>query len=368
MGATGPDRAVPGDRRDAAPGRSAALDAARALAVVAMVLGHTLDALLANRYKQSALFLAYSPFRGMTAPLFLFVSGWAVMTRALRQPGWGSGTLVRVHVGRAALLFFWGMALRWPAWNPWGLWHGDRELWTHLLGPDALGCIAGCLLISAGLLVVSRRARIRGLLWAAVVVAAAWGATVAVRHPLLLPWRGFLVASAESPFPLLPWVGYFGVGACVAVLLQELRTPPTRALSVLALGLLLLGSTALLGLDGLPLWSARLFAYRVGFVAAVAGVVLALPERWIRWSLPVGRASLVTYVVHLPLLYGWGSYAGLKGVWGEALAPGQALTLAFVFVVAGTLAAAAARALPPLRTWPNRLSESQQGPTRNEAT
>ena len=366
--ATGPDRVAPGDQRNAATGRSAALDATRALAVVAMVLGHTLDALLASRYKQSSLFLAYSPFRGMTAPLFLFVSGWAVMTRALRQPGWGSGTLVRVHVGRAALLFFWGMVLRWPAWNPAGLWRGDRDLWTHLLGPDALGCIAGCLLISAGLLALSRSARIRGGLWVAVVLAAAWGATVAVRSPLPPPWRGFLMASAESPFPLLPWVGYFGVGACVAVLLQQFRTRSLRALSVLVLGLLLLWSTALLGLDGLPLWSARLFAYRVGFVASVAGVILALPERWIRWSMPVGRASLVTYVVHLPLLYGWGSYAGLKGVWGEALAPGQALALALLFIAAGTLAAGAVRAFPPLRTWPNRLSESQQAEARNEAT
>ena len=352
----------------AAPGRSAALDAVRGLAVVAMVLGHTLDALLASRYKQSALFQVYSPYRGMTAPLFLFVSGWAVMTRALRRSegkGWSRGQRVRVHLTRAAVLLFWALALRWPAWNPEGLWRGDRELWTHWLGPDALTCIACCLVLSAGVLVLAEGARARGLLWALIAVGVAEAAGVAVQHPLPLPWRGFLIASAESPFPLLPWMGHFAVGAGVAVLLTQTRTRGQGALAVLWLGLFLLASTALLGLDGLPLWSARLFAYRAGFVASVAGCVLALPERWLRWTQPVGRASLVTYVLHLPLLYGWGSHAGLKGVWGESLPPLQALMLAFVFVCLGT-------ALAGLRTGALRFSrqaaESQHATARNEAT
>jgi uncharacterized membrane protein len=358
------------ERLEALPirARSAGLDATRALAVIAMVLGHTFDALLADRYKQTPLFQAYVPFRGMTAPLFLFVSGWAVMTRASRV-SWSAAKLARVHLLRALVLFAWACALRWPSWEVSGLWHGDRAVWTHLLGPDALACIAAWVAFSGLIGVLPKVGWVRALFWTVMAGATPYLAAWAYRHPFPLPWGGWWIASFESPFPLVPWGGYFCVGAAVAVCLEALPQKSTRALALLSVGFGLLAVTAWMGLDGLPLWSARLLAYRAGYVCSLGGLMLALterwPNRWTTWSTPIGRASLVTYVVHLPFIYGWGTLGGLREMWGASLTPWQAGGLALLLVAVGTLISVGLRGQRYASA--KTLSESQRPPARNEA-
>jgi peptidoglycan/LPS O-acetylase OafA/YrhL len=104
----------------------------------------------------------------------------------------------------------------------------------------------------------------------------------------------------------------------------------------LSAGALGLGITAWHGLDGLPVTSPVLFAYRLGHVASVGGLLLAVPPRVLAWTVPIGRASLTTYVLHLPLLYGWGRSSGLRGVLGESLSPLEVAVLAGLLVLLGS--------------------------------
>jgi hypothetical protein len=292
----------------------------------------------------------------MTAPLFLFVSGWAVMTRALRLRLFGK-TVVKKHLSRAGVLLLIAVALRWPSWNTAGLWRGEREPWEHLLGMDALSCIAACLAISGVALAPRAGLWTRLVVFAGLAAIAPYAARFTLEHHPPFPFLGGLLMTKESPFPLFPWSGFFFSGVGVAIGLDILRTRPRQALGLLILGLVGLAGTALLGLDGLPTWSPRLFCYRLGFVASVGGITLAVPERVLRGSMAVGRASLTTYVLHLPLLYGWGNLGGLRGQLGASLDPVQAGILALAFVLVGTGLSSVRRA----------FSESQQPSATNEA-
>src|SRR5262249_42017182 len=67
---------LPGPAR---PRRDPWLDAVRGASVVAMVFGHTLDLTLDETVRHTPLVTLYWSFRGLTAPLFLVVAGWALV-------------------------------------------------------------------------------------------------------------------------------------------------------------------------------------------------------------------------------------------------------------------------------------------------
>jgi acyltransferase len=53
------------------------LDLLRGIAVVIMVMGHSIDAVLSAAVRSSELFRAYNSLRGFTAPIFLFIAGFS---------------------------------------------------------------------------------------------------------------------------------------------------------------------------------------------------------------------------------------------------------------------------------------------------
>ena len=121
--------------------RIAPLDAARALGVLAMVFGHTCDALLSAAVRAGPLAREYWKVRGLTAPLFLMVSGWAVAVAVERSRARGL-PVVRQRLPRVLLLFAIGYALRYPGWDLPGFFSGRPAVWEHVLAFDALHAIA----------------------------------------------------------------------------------------------------------------------------------------------------------------------------------------------------------------------------------
>lgn len=304
--------------------RHPALDAARGFAVVAMVLGHTLDALLAPAVRAHPWVQRYWELRGITAPLFLLVSGWAVLAALGGRPNGASETYGR-RVRRALVLLLLGYGLKWPGLAlvrelGWG-----EPLMQHLFAFDALQCIGFSLWVGATVLLLTPGAwsRAGSLLALAVGIplasAALWHAATQLPVPLQQALGG-----PESRFPLFPWAGYFFAGAFAAHLLKLLRPgwPQGLALGVLGAGLLLL--THRLPADWSPT-SAWLVAYRVGQGFLVLGAVNLLPLVLSRGLAPLGRLSLWLYVLHLPVVYGWAGTAGLAGRVGPVLSLAQAL-------------------------------------------
>jgi acyltransferase len=332
---------VPRPAPAAAPARARipALDAARALAVVAMVAGHTLDALLALAVRGEPLAVAYWKARGLTAPIFLMASGWAV-TVAIRRGGAAGLAIPRGRLPRVLLLLAIAYALRWPGWGADRLASGDRAVWAHLLAFDALHTIAIALLAAALVLALPLGERARAwafALLAVLAVALGMGGRAPLPvDPLALPAPLLRMALAQaaggtSPFPLFPWAGHFFVGALVGLLAGG------RARALAAVGAVLVAATCWTGVGTMPPGHPVLFAFRTGAVLLLFAALSAVPARAAAALAPLGRASLGVYAIHLPVVYGWSTYDGLATRVGPTLRPLAALGVAAA-VLAGSFA------------------------------
>jgi uncharacterized membrane protein len=326
--------------------RSPGLDAARALAVIAMVAGHTADALLSDSARALPWIQTYWTFRGLTAPMFLFVAGWAVIT-VVERSGLSGFPLIRARLPRVLLLFAVGVALRWPGWGIDALLAFDRDVWKHFLGFDALHCIAASLMFGVLALSLTRNfwARLGVLGSFAVLIPLVSGAVEVKASGAGLPllFENALVADARCPFPLFPWSGYFFSGGLTGLLLSRLARQWAKSMALFAAGAVTALAAWKLGLLHLPNSSPVLFAWRLGQVLLIASAMMALPISWSSRLSPIGKSSLVVYVAHLPVVYGWSTFTGLSGTLGRRLSPWQVLIVAGALLLLGLAVASGIR-------------------------
>jgi hypothetical protein len=342
--------AVP-DPRPPRPPRIAALDVARALGVVAMVAGHSLDALLAPAAREAPLVVAYWKARGFTAPLFLVAAGWAAAVAFRRSGAAGLGA-ARGVLPRALLLLAIGYALRWPGWGVELLRAGDGATWAHLLAFDALHAVALALLATSLVLGLPLGARERALL---LVLLAVLSIALGMAPPAPLPFAAAAIpghplaigvaqaVGGTSPFPLFPWAAYFFVGALMGVVSGE--GAGRIAGRMAAVGAALVAATAWTGVGTMPPGHPVLFLYRTGAVLLLLAALSAVPPAAAARLAPLGRASLGIYALHLALVYGWSTHDGLAARLGPTLSLGGALAAAALVLGASAAAAAAWRSL-----------------------
>jgi len=335
----------------ARPGRDPWLDAVRGVSVVAMVVGHTLDMSLTPAIRDAPLIALYWSFRGLTAPLFLAVAGWALVGSVLEPD---AGTVAR-RLRRAALILALGYGLHWPGLSAAVAMEREGTLWPHLLEFDALPCIGWCLLLGLLLLVVLPRAtgRVGALgtlaVWLPFVMPMTWPAA---DHTRWL-WHG-LLGHADVRFPLIPWAAFFFLGMGMAIVLRPLADLRHRAMA-----LLLAGGCLLLVLEytGLESWhpdSPWPTFYRMGQVMLVLGTLAAASVGRLAVLGRLGRSSLGIYVAHLVLLYGWAGNEGLAAVLFRRLPLGLSLGLAALVLLAS---ASLARQVPRALQWLHTVSE-----------
>ncbi|WP_233262050.1 acyltransferase [Vitiosangium sp. GDMCC 1.1324] len=298
--------------------RHPGLDGARGLAVVAMVLGHTLDALLSPELRAHPWVQRYWELRGLTAPLFLLVAGFAVVAALGTAPGTASQSFGR-RARRALLLLFLGYLLHWPGWDTVHALGWSEELRSLVFAFDALQSIGVSLLVGAAVLVLARGTWTRAVMLAALAVgiplASTWMWSASTDWSVELRQA---VGMPGSRFPLFPWAGFFFAGALAAHLLRLLRSGWPQGLALVALGSGLMLLTHLLPADWGPT-SAWLVAFRVGQGFLVLGAVNLAPPVFSRLLAPLGRTSLWLYVLHLPVVYGWAGTPGLAGRLGPTL-------------------------------------------------
>ena len=343
--------------------RIASLDAARALGVVAMVVGHTLDAVVAISVRDTPIVVAYWKARGLTAPVFMAAAGWAV-TAAVGRGRTGGLAIPVGRLPRVALLLALGYALRWPGWGRALLLAGDPAVWAHLLAFDALHAIAVSLLAAALVLALPWTARERAGAFALLAVLSValgmGGAAPLPVAPAALPPAPFAMALAQaaggtSPFPLFPWAAYFFAGAVVGLLAGD--ASGWRAAVMGAIGAAIVGATCWTGVGTMPPGHPILFVFRVGVVLVLFAALSAVPPALAARAAPFGRASLGVYVAHVPVVYGWSTFEGLAQRIGPTLSPLQALGVSAAVLgaslalhhAAAALAAAARASLRALR-------------------
>lgn len=332
------------------------IDLARALAVVFMIYGHTIDALLAPVFKAGAWHAAWQFQRGLTSCLFLLLSGFAFSVATGRH--WASHTRVSPawwrRVRRFALFVALGYALHFPAGRVADLPWVREPQWRSFFAVDVLQLI-GVTFIGVQFLVLAVPARraftLAALALAATLVAvtpAAWAA----------PWEQWLprglwaylrpVYGPDFPlFPLLPWSAFILVGAALGQIYSRwggahlsdfawrALIGPGAALVAAGYGVALYphemfvkGARHLLPLD---------LTIRAGACFLILGAIALASERTNR--LPhvfsaVAQETLVIYFLHLCIIYGSAFSSGLVQLVGPTLGPWQTFGVVVTIVTA----------------------------------
>jgi uncharacterized membrane protein len=340
--ASAPDIAVTLPARPAAHGASSRLalvDVARVFAILFMIQGHALDVLLAPAYRQGWLFDTWLFLRGLTAPMFLILSGVSFTLASTKN--WGhylrpSRKLLR-RLGKFSFFVALGYAMHLPASSFREFRYVDPAAWNAWLQVDVLQCI-GLSLIGLQVLILLARTPHRlaiaaGTLAGLILVLTPMAWSVDWSRLLPVSLASYLNSHTGSLFPLFPWTGYVWFGAALGGTLRQWSVVPERfvrwlavsGVTLLLMGLLL-SKPALLLYPNMDFWktSPTVFLVRAGCVGILLSIlawfvpVTASPSKAWRW---LAQESLLIYFVHLCVLYGSVWNPGLRQWIGSALTP-----------------------------------------------
>lgn len=330
------------------------IDLARALAVVFMLYGHTIDALLAPNYRVGVWYDVWQFQRGLTSSLFLLLSGFAFSVATSKR--WTShislSPAVLTRMRRFGVFVVLGYLLHFPVARVFDLSMATEAQWQQLLAVDVLQLI-GVTFIGVQFLVMATRSQ-RVFTASALVLTAGLVASTSLTWST--DWTGvpqwlaaYLGPRGGSQFPVFPWSAFvlLGVGlgqvyarwggAHLAAYENAILLVPGTAMVALVL-LLRAFSFPIFG-SGPADFVPSEFMIRAG-VCLVGLAVIARASRRIA-HLPhvfssVAQETLLIYFVHLCIVYGSAWNKGLSQVYGPTLGPWQ--TLVFVALILVSMA------------------------------
>jgi uncharacterized membrane protein len=340
----------------ASPGRVIFIDLARAVAVLLMVQGHTIDALLHPDLRWSLSYNAWLFIRGLTSCTFLFLSGAAFSITAIRH--WDQQRTFTWRwfrrVRRFAFFLALGYLIHFPMGRFWHLQFANEERWRSFLTVDILQNTASTLLVLQAFVWVCRTPRTFLWLTASLCVALVFLTPLAygvdwVRHvPLWL--ASYMYPGTGSLFPLFPWAGYALAGAAFGVAVAPYSTrdklPGLELLMFRAGGGLVIASSLLAQLTFEPYstydwWrvSPVHFALRLGCVLLLLAGFTWVSLRLRRLATPLqalAEESLLVYAVHVAVLYGslWNVGLGPRLGWQQPAAVLQWILVLWAAMIA----------------------------------
>jgi uncharacterized membrane protein len=332
------------------------IDLGRFLALVFMLYGHTVSALLAPQHLQGTWFDVWNFQRGLTSSLFLLLSGFAFSVATSRRWGAHQGLSPAFfkRIRRFGLFLLLGYAIHFPVSRFSQLGTLTDEQWRSFFQVDVLQLIGATFLIIQLLVLVVPSRRIF-----TAVVFVLGSAVLAVTHPVwaidwwqLLPgWLAAYVSpEGGSLFPLFPWATYVLFGAGLgqiyvgwgAAHLGRFATfglfVPGVVVSCLGWGLAAV-ENAPWGPDAWNFMPIQL-AIRIGACLIILAAIAAASQRLTRlprFFAAVAQETLLIYFVHLCIVYGsiWNN--GLAVHYAASLGP--MATLLCVLLVLASMAA-----------------------------
>lgn len=322
---------VPDRRKSAAAGKGAgdrlyALDLARFVAMLFMMQGHVLDALVGTAWIDVSVFPwnIWHAFRGFTAPVFLMVSG-AVHAFASKR---GDDGLIREDVLAkrirwALTIIGIGYLLVMPANRIWDLPFVPSQVWAPALSVNILQLTGVTMLMFVIVMHTTRSVRDmgrRGLLTGLAIVALT-PLMQYVPSSILPAWvMSYLNPSTGSLFPIFPFSSFLFFGIAVGAYLhgipadhrnEHIKRYGWRVGGVMAACATLCYYAALgMGVPDSALTSSTsllLVLQRLGVVLMIFSASVVILERTWKlrnWYSLFGKKSLYIYVIHLVLLFG----------------------------------------------------------------
>jgi acyltransferase len=324
------------------------LDLMRGFAVIVMVMGHSIDAVLSLEVRSTPAFGLYNVMRGFTAPMFLFVAGFANMVATDKK--WDELRVVGKPAFRRlmkiGLLFVIGYALHFPYFSFEKLLTQSRaEDLAQFFQADVLHCVAASLLMLQITLFVTPTKRLFALIilgvGAAIVLVSPWVGGIdfaPILSPVLAP---YLNQMQPSLFPVFPFASFLFLGVVVGHFYLEARKRGAESVLIKRLWIPALALIALgLDLDLLPFsiypahdyWKSGpgWFLVRIGVVVLISlffYFIKRLPETVEKNLILLGQASLLIYTAHLIVVYGSAANTGLRQTIGRTLAPHHAIAI-----------------------------------------
>lgn len=311
------------------------LDWLRAYAVLMMVQGHTIDALLENslRTENNVSYQVWLFFRGFSAPVFMFTAG-AVFNYLLKKSDNSIIFNQRVIKGikRSLLLILIGYLLRYPTYTL--VYFNDvTDLqWKVFFGVDALHNIGISLLILILLNLISFRYKINRylLLSFSAIFFIALSPIISESnfklHPIL---SNYLNSNNGSFFPLFPWSAYLLLGGIFGNIIVNHNFPEdnfkfSKILFLISVPLIILFSPVNFGgILNFPDYNLVItFFFRFGSVLFLISV-FAFVSKKVK-SVPeiikiAGRHSLNIYIFHLVIIFGSAWNIGVVKILGKSL-------------------------------------------------
>ncbi|MFN0156770.1 MAG: heparan-alpha-glucosaminide N-acetyltransferase domain-containing protein [Bacteroidota bacterium] len=324
------------------------IDIMRGVAVVVMVVGHSIDSVLSNGSRSSEMFRLYDAVRGFTAPMFLFVSGLAFSVATEKK--WDAyrhiGRPLFHRLGRILLLLIIGYALHLPFFSLNKiLYQATSADYAQLFQADVLHCVAISLLILQAIVLCVRTPRT----WAIVVSIIAmvcvclspvvWGIDFApLVSPILSPYFN---QTQISIFPLFPFSGFLFIGAMTGHFFLNARRHDLERefFKKISLAGIVMGICGIV-FEFFPIslysphdyWKSSpiFFFVRLAIVFVLTSgffFLRSLPDIVSKNIILLGQSSLLVYVLHIMIVYGSPANSGLAQIVGRALSYPSAIAV-----------------------------------------
>lgn len=339
--------------------RLVALDLARILAMGMMVVGHSFFDLAQPRsYVISEFPWNFWEFaRGLTAPLFLFISGIVqVFANKRNSDGKLPKTIVHRRVRTALLLIFIGYFLNFPVRQAYHFLVVDKMVLIPFFQVNILQLIGITLLCVVVLFSMIKSNRTLG------IVTFILGLIILVFNPFVhlvdwykilpLPIAPYFSLTKGSYFTIFPFSAFLFFGISFGTFLQRFE-PEVRYKNILKFGslfgliLLPVGLLVYFVISNLNLpffdafkGNSGMAVIRLSLVFFIIDLVILLYLLYLKRfpaiegiSTTLGKNSLFVYVIHLLLLYGLPWYSGLATRFGKTFSITESFLLSFVILI-----------------------------------
>jgi acyltransferase len=318
------------------------IDILKTYAVFMMIIGHTLDAVLAPAVKTWPAYRIFIVFRGLTSASFFIASGSGLFFafQSKRDAPWFRLLIQRLTKILPILIA--GYFLHLPYLSAVRLFfHSTSGDWRQLMQCDTLQNICYSIIILQVILVALIK-RSRVFLTALVLMLLVLGFTPLIHARLISPvvLVQLFTPKYGSLFPLFPFAAYIFGGTVLAIILSALREKGGFGLVrkyFFSAGLALLVVSFWLKM---PVFG--LYCFRIGSIMIFVGLLTFAEGKTgkiIHFFQAIGKESLVIYLIHLMIVYGSVINPGFRQYIGDRLSalPGSmiALGLAAVMVSMG---------------------------------
>jgi uncharacterized membrane protein len=313
------------------------LDVARGLAIVEMIHGHCLHALLALPARAGGFYKIWIDVRQYTAPLFLFIAGFAFAIATLSRLDDYTHLSPRLfrRISRIFFIIIIGYILHLPFFSlQKTLTAIGSPAWDAFLNVDILQCIGVSLLCLQLIFSLRLHDRLRTLLiatlMAVTVIVTPYLESAQWVQALPLVLKHYLV---QSYFPIFPFSSYLLYGfLCGKLFVKKEHDWLKPAFMICALALLL--SLTCRFFVNTSVYQGFMFK---GGVLLFLTIILSTGEKIWRCLpsliLVFGQESLVIYVLHLFVIYGSVFNKGLVHINHNELSFGEVYSMVGILIV-----------------------------------